>query len=146
MTCWSMSWTTPWKEVRDCWTSAENIWSVPALASRAAWAAFAAILDTHAKRAFEAPSRIDDVLGDLTLDNPVLRRVPHLELTARHDGGGDKLKIGHWNERPDFQLALAHDCQSRGLHPTNPDHAPGPSAQNAKEQTCSVKIFGAFID
>jgi hypothetical protein len=36
----------------------------------------------------------DNVLGDLAPDNSLLRRVPHLELTARHVGGGDKFKIG----------------------------------------------------
>ena len=88
------------------------------------------LLDAHAKRALEAPSRIDDVLGNLAPDNPLLRRVTHPELTASHVGGGDNLKIGHRHEVPDFQFALAHDCQGWRLHPANPDHAPGPSAQN----------------
>ena len=70
------------------------------------------------------------VLGNLAPDNSLLRRVPHLELTARHVGGGDNFKISQRHEVPDFQLALAHDCQSRRLHPANPDHAPRPSAQN----------------
>jgi hypothetical protein len=78
----------------------------------------------------QTPSRIDDVLNNLAPDNSFLRRVPHPELTARHMGGGDNLKIGHRHEVANFQLALAHDCQGRRLHPTNPDYAPGPSVQN----------------
>src|SRR6267154_1603468 len=66
----------------------------------------------------------------LAPDNPLLRRVPHPELTAHHIGGGNDLKIIHRHEVPDFQLSLAHDCQGRRLYPANPDHAPGPSAQN----------------
>ena len=87
-------------------------------------------LDAHAKRAFEAPSRVDHFLGKLAPDNPLQRRVPHPELTAHHVGGGNDLKIIHRHEVPDFQLSLAHDCQGRRLHPANPDHAPGSSAQN----------------
>src|SRR5215471_17730238 len=54
------------------------------------------LLDAHAKRPLEAPGRIDDVLGNLTPDNSLLRRVPHPESTAHDVGGGDNLKIGHW--------------------------------------------------
>jgi hypothetical protein len=88
------------------------------------------LLDAHAKRAHKAPGRIDDVLGNLAPDNPLLGRVPHPELTARHVGGGDNLKIGQRHKVADFQLALAHDRQCWRLHPANPDHPPGPSAQN----------------
>jgi len=56
--------------------------------------------------------------------------VSHPELTARHVGGSDNFKIGERHEVSDFQLAFAHDCQGRRLHPANPDHTPGPSAQN----------------
>ena len=40
------------------------------------------ILDAHGKRTLEAASRIDYVLSNLTQDNSVLRRVPHLKLAA----------------------------------------------------------------
>ena len=50
-------------------------------------------LDAHANRPFEAPSRVDYFLGKLAPDNPLLRRVPHPELTAHHVGGGKDLKI-----------------------------------------------------
>src|SRR5437660_370535 len=76
----------------------------------------------------ETPSRIDYVLGNLAPDNSLLRGVPHLELTARHVGGDDNFKIGQRHEVPDFQLALAHDSQSRRLHSTDPDYSPRPSA------------------
>ena len=87
-------------------------------------------LDAHAKRAFEAPSRVDHFLSKLAPDNPLLRCVPHPELTAHHVGGGNDLKIIHRHEVPDFQLSLAHDCQGRRLYPANPDHTPRPSAQS----------------
>ena len=48
-------------------------------------------------------------LGKLTLEDPLLRCVPHLELSARNFRGGDNLKIGDRHEVTDFQLALAHD-------------------------------------
>jgi hypothetical protein len=40
------------------------------------------------------------------------------------------LAVATTSEVPDFQLALAHDCQGRRLYPANPDHTPRPSAQN----------------
>jgi hypothetical protein len=86
--------------------------------------------DAHAKGGLEAPGRVDDVLSNLAADNPLLRRVPHPKLTASNIGRGDNLKVGQRHEVADFQLALAHDCQGRRLHPANPDHTPGPSAQN----------------
>ena len=80
------------------------------------------VLDAHAKRALETLSGVDDGLGNLTLENSLLRRVAHLELAARNFRGGDNFKIGDWHEVPDFQLALAHDGQGRRLHPANADH------------------------
>ena len=82
------------------------------------------IFDTHSKRALEVPSRIGNGLGNLAPDDPVLRRVPHLELAFRNLRGGDNFKIGNWHEVPDFQLALAHNGQGRRLHSTNPNHPP----------------------
>src|SRR5664280_576228 len=82
------------------------------------------ILDTHSKRALEALSRIGNFLSNLAPDNPVLRRVPHLELAARNLRGGDNFKIGEWHEVPDFQLALADNRQCRRLHPADTDHSP----------------------
>jgi hypothetical protein len=60
------------------------------------------ILDAHPKRALETPSRIDYVLGNFAPDNSLLRRVPHLELTARHVGSGDNFKIG---QRTKFRIS-----------------------------------------
>src|SRR5260370_13520157 len=77
------------------------------------------ILDAHGKRALEAVGRFEDVLGNLAPNNPVLRRVPHLELTSRNLRGGDNFKIGEWYKIADFQLTLANDCQRRRLHATN---------------------------
>jgi hypothetical protein len=71
------------------------------------------ILDTDGKRPLEIPSRIDYVLSNLAPDNPLLRRVPHLELAARNFRGRDNFEIGDWHEVADFQLALAHDGQVR---------------------------------
>jgi hypothetical protein len=47
------------------------------------------ILDAHSKRALEALSCVDYVLGNLAPDNSVLRCVPHLELAASNCRGGD---------------------------------------------------------
>src|SRR5271170_1668372 len=82
------------------------------------------ILDAHGKRTLEVSSRIDYVLSNLAPDNPILRRVPHLELAARNLRGGDNFKIGEWHEVADFQLALAHDGQGRRLHATDPYNSP----------------------
>jgi hypothetical protein len=67
------------------------------------------ILDAHGKRALEAFSRFDYVLGNFALNNSVLRRVPHLELPARNFRNGYNFKIGKRHEVPDFQLALAYN-------------------------------------
>src|ERR1700730_14868124 len=88
------------------------------------------ILDTHGKRALEAFSRFDYVLGNLALNNSVLRRVPHLELAARNFRGGDNFKIGKRHEVPDFQLALAYNGQCRRLYATNPNHSSRALSQN----------------
>jgi hypothetical protein len=45
---------------------------------------------------------MDYVLGTLAPDDSVLRRVPHLELTAGNFRGGDNFEIGDWHELPDF--------------------------------------------
>src|SRR5580704_8652801 len=82
------------------------------------------ILDTHRKHAFEALSRIDYVLSNLAPNNPVLRRVPHLELAARNLRGGNNFKIGDWYEVANFRLALAHNGQGWRLHATNADDPP----------------------
>src|SRR5256885_15340010 len=80
-------------------------------------------LDAHGKRALEAFSRFDYVLGDLALNNSVLRRVAHLELPARNFRGGDNFKISKRHEVPDFQLARAHNCQRWRLYATDADHS-----------------------
>src|SRR5450756_783124 len=82
------------------------------------------IFDAHRKRALEALSCIDYVLGNLAPDDSVLRRVPHLEPASRNFRGGDNFKIGEWHEVADFQLALADNCQGRRLHSANPDYSP----------------------
>ena len=74
------------------------------------------ILDAHGKRAFESFGRLDYVLGNLALNNSVLRRVPHLELSARNFRCGDNFKIGKRHEVADFQLALAYNGQCRRLY------------------------------
>src|SRR5665213_865024 len=81
------------------------------------------ILDAHGKRTLKAFSCLDDVPSNLAPDNSVLGRVPHLELAALNFRGGDNFKIGEWHEVADFQLALAHNGQSRRLHATNADHS-----------------------
>src|SRR5450830_1585581 len=82
------------------------------------------VLNSHGERTLEILSRIDDVLSNLAPDNPVLRRVPHLELAARNLRGGDNFKIGEWHEVADFQLALADNSQGRRLQSANPDYSP----------------------
>ncbi len=57
------------------------------------------IFNTHAKRALDALGRVDDRLGDLPPDNSVLRRVPHLELTAGHGRGGDNFQNRRRHEK-----------------------------------------------
>src|SRR6516165_12765260 len=82
------------------------------------------VLDTYAKRALETLSGIDDGLGNLTLEDSLLRRMAHLELATRNFRGGNNFKVGSWHEVPDLQLTLAHDGQGRRLHPANADHSP----------------------
>jgi hypothetical protein len=74
------------------------------------------ILDAHGKRALEVPSRIGNGLSNLAFDNSVLRRVPHLELSARNFRGGDDFKIGKRHEVPDFQLACIQWLMLASLH------------------------------
>jgi len=69
-------------------------------------------------------SGVDDGLGDLTLEDSLLRRMPHLELAAGNFRSGDNFKVGDWHEVPDLQLALADDGQSRRLHAANTDDPP----------------------
>src|ERR1700746_4062314 len=69
----------------------------------------------------KSPGRTDNFLRNLTPDNPVLRRVPHLELASRNFRGGDNFKVGDWHEVPNFQLALAHNRQGRRLHAAHAD-------------------------
>src|SRR4249919_1639555 len=88
------------------------------------------ILDARSERALEAFSCFDDVPSNLALNNSVLRRVPHPELASRDLRGSDNFKIREWHKVPDFQLALAHNCQGRRLHATNPDHSPHTSTQD----------------
>jgi hypothetical protein len=82
------------------------------------------IFDVHAKRTLEKFSGIDDGLGNLPLEDSLLRRVPHLELAARNLRGGDNLKIGERHEVSDFKLALAPNRQGWRLHTTNADYSP----------------------
>jgi hypothetical protein len=67
---------------------------------------------------------VDDGLGNLTLEDSLLRRMAQLELAARNFRGRDNFKVGDWHEVPNFQLALAYDGQGRRLHPPNADHSP----------------------
>src|SRR4051794_18466611 len=52
------------------------------------------IFDAHGERALEAFGFFEDVLGNLASNDPVLRRVPHLEFASRHLRCGDNFKIG----------------------------------------------------
>src|ERR1700722_10412389 len=88
------------------------------------------LLDAHGKRALEAFSRFDDVLGNLALNNSILRRVPHLELPTRNFSGGDNFKISKRYEVSDFQLAPAYNGQCRRLYATNPNHPPRTSTKD----------------
>ena len=67
------------------------------------------ILDAHGERTVETFSRFDDGLSNLAVNNSVLRRVPHLELSTRNFRGGDNLKISKRHEVPNLQLALAYN-------------------------------------
>ena len=94
------------------------------------WRPLPLVLNTHAKRALEVLGRFDDRLGVLPPDNSLLRRVPHLELTAGYGRGGDNFKIRLRHEIPDFELAPAHDRQGWRLNPANSDNAPRTSTKN----------------
>ena len=94
------------------------------------WRTLPLIFDTYAERALEALSRLDDLLGNFPPDNSLLRRVPHLELSAGYVRCGDNFKIRLRHEIPDFELALAHDRQSWRLDPANSDHATRTSTKN----------------
>ena len=74
--------------------------------------------------------RVGNCLGNLALNNSVLRRMPHLKLASGNFRGGDNFKIGDWHEAPDFQLALAHDGQGRRLHAANADDPARPLTQD----------------
>ena len=80
------------------------------------------VLDTYAKRALETLSGVDDCLGNLPLEDSLLRCMAHLERAARDLRDGDNFKVGDWHEGPDFQLALTNDGQSRRFHATHADH------------------------
>jgi hypothetical protein len=84
----------------------------------------------HAKRALKVLRRFDDLLGDLAPDNSLLRRVPHLELTASYVRGGDNFKIRLRDKVPDFELAPADDRQGWRLDPANPNNAPRALTKN----------------
>ena len=101
------------------------------------------ILNAHCKRALEVPSRIGNFLRNLAPDNPILRRVPHLELAPRNLRGGNNFKIGEWHEVPDFQLALAYDGQGRRLHPTNADDSPRTLTQDDSRGAGDVSVTAA---
>src|SRR5277367_1651193 len=94
------------------------------------------ILDAYGKCALKAPSRIGNFLRNLAPDNPVLRRVPHLELACRNLRGRDNFKIGERHEITDFQLALAYDGQGRRLYATNPYDSPRALPKNDSRGTC----------
>src|SRR5208337_1207515 len=65
------------------------------------------VLDTYGKRALETLSGVDDGLGNLTLEDSLLRRMAHPELAAGNFRGGDNFKIGDWNESFGFPT---HAC------------------------------------
>src|ERR1700676_2138551 len=88
------------------------------------------IVDAHVGRALEAFGCFDDVLGNLASNDPVLRRVPHLELASRNLRGGDNFKIGEGHEIANFQLTLAHNGQRRRLYAANTDHSPRALSQD----------------
>src|SRR5271157_6333674 len=94
------------------------------------WRPLPLIFNTHAKRALEALGRVDDRLGVLPPDNSLLRRVPHLELTAGYGRGGDNFKIRLRHEIPDFELALANNRQSWRLDPADSDNPPRTATKN----------------
>ena len=88
------------------------------------------VLDPHAQRTRETLRRLDHQIGLFALQNPLLRRMPHLEGAPRDLCGRDDLKIGHGDEVTDFQLAFANDRQRRRLDPSNADDAARALAQD----------------
>src|ERR1700692_1968115 len=88
------------------------------------------LFDAYGERSLEACGCFDDVLGNLASSDPVLRRVPHLELASRNLRGSNNFKIGEGHEVPDFQLALAHNGQGWRLYPADADHSPRASTQD----------------
>jgi len=67
------------------------------------------ILDAHSEYALEGFGCFDDVLGNLAPNDPVLRRVPHLELPSCNFCSDDDFKISERDEVTDFELALAYN-------------------------------------
>ncbi len=98
------------------------------------------LVDAHAERTLKALSRIDDLLGNFAADNPLRRRVPHLELTARYIRSGDNFKIRLRHEIPDLELALAHDCQCWSFDPANSDNRPPTSTKNDGRRSCQRQV------
>ena len=90
----------------------------------------ALLFNTHGERALKVSCGLDDELSGFAVEDPILRRVAHLELAARNLGGGDDLKIGHGNEITNFQLAFAYNGERRCLHTANPDDTLGTFAQD----------------
>ena len=66
--------------------------------------------------------------------------MPHLEFTSGYFGGGYNLKIPGRHEVPDFQLALAHNCQRRRLHPANSDHAARTLPENDRRSASEGEV------
>src|ERR1700733_9745506 len=77
------------------------------------------VLDPHHERSLKCLGRGCDRAGLIAFDDALLRRVPYAELPALDLGHGDHLEVGLWDEVADFQFALAHDGQGRGLDPSH---------------------------
>ena len=98
------------------------------------------VLDAHAQRPLKTFSCIDDDVSVLALEDSIPRGVPHLEFTSGYFGGGYNLKIPGRHEVPDFQLALAHNCQRRRLHPANSDHAARTLPENDRRSASEGEV------
>ena len=98
--------------------------------------ALSLVLYLHIERALEALGRNYNFLRHLTPDNSVLWRVSHLELSSFNSYSDDNLKVTGRHEVPDFQLALAHDCQSRRLHSTYTDY---PARAATQDDGCGTR-------
>ena len=81
------------------------------------------VLDPHAERTLEVPRQGRDRLGVRSLEDALLRRVPHPEHPGPCMRAGHDLEIRVWNKVANLQFTLARDRQRRGLHPADPDHA-----------------------